>query len=60
MNHILDFDEENLTITVEPGVVTAKLTKQQRIIIFFYAGDHLWRYFFIGRNVAENAGGISY
>ncbi len=58
MNHILDFDEENLTITVEPGVVTAEINKAATDHHLLYAGDPCsGDASFIGGNVAENAGG---
>jgi len=39
MNRILELDEDNLTITVEPGVVTAEITKAARTAGLLYAGD---------------------
>jgi glycolate oxidase len=58
MNNILEIDEENRTLTTEPGVVTADITKAARKRGFLYAGDPCSGDFsFIGGNVAENAGG---
>jgi glycolate oxidase len=58
MNRILELDENNLTITVEPGVVTAEITKAARAAGLLYAGDPCsGDASFIGGNVAENAGG---
>jgi glycolate oxidase len=58
MNRILELDEDNLTITVEPGVVTAEITKAARAAGLLYAGDPCsGDASFIGGNVAENAGG---
>ena len=58
MNKILEFDMENLTITVEPGVVTAEINKAAADHGLLYAGDPCsGDASFIGGNVAENAGG---
>jgi glycolate oxidase len=58
MNRILEVDTENLTITVEPGVVTAEITKAAAREGLLYAGDPCsGDASFIGGNVAENAGG---
>ena len=58
MNRILELDKKNLTITVEPGVVTAEITKAAAREGLLYAGDPCsGDASFIGGNVAENAGG---
>ncbi len=58
MNRILELDTDNLTITVEPGIVTAEITKAARTAGLLYAGDPCsGDASFIGGNVAENAGG---
>lgn len=58
MNHILELDEENLTITTEPGVVTAEITKLAEAHGLLYAGDPCsGDASYIGGNIAENAGG---
>lgn len=58
MNRILEIDGNNLTMTVEPGVVTADITRAAREAGLFYAGDPCsGDASFIGGNVAENAGG---
>ena len=58
MRRILELDKKNLTITVEPGVVTAEITKAARQEGLLYAGDPCsGDASFIGGNVAENAGG---
>ncbi len=58
MNKILEFDEENLTITVEPGTITADINKAASDRKLLYAGDPCsGDASFIGGNVAENAGG---
>ncbi|WP_352426071.1 FAD-binding oxidoreductase [Aminomonas paucivorans] len=58
MNRILDLDRENLTVTVEPGVVTAEINRAAAKHRLLYAGDPCsGDASFIGGNVAENAGG---
>jgi glycolate oxidase len=58
MNSILNIDEQNLQITVEPGVITQVL--QEAVIEkgLFYAPDPSSKgSCFIGGNIAENSGG---
>lgn len=58
MNRILELDEENLTITTEPGVVTAEISRMAAQHGLLYAGDPCsGDASFIGGNIAENAGG---
>jgi len=58
MNRIIEVDQKNLSITVEPGVVTAEITRAAREVDLFYAGDPCsGDASFIGGNVSENAGG---
>lgn len=58
MRRILELDKKNLTITVEPGVITAEITKAAQQEGLLYAGDPCsGDASFIGGNVAENAGG---
>lgn len=58
MNRILELDEANLTITVEPGVVTSEITKLAAAHGLLYAGDPCsGDASYIGGNIAENAGG---
>lgn len=58
MNRILEIDLDNLTATLEPGVVTSKLDAVLADTGLFFAGYPLSEEFcFIGGNVAENAGG---
>ncbi len=58
MNRILEVDTENLCITVEPGVITAEITRAAKKAGLLYAGDPCsGDASFIGGNVAENAGG---
>ena len=58
MNKILELDEANLTITAEPGVVTAEISRAAASRGLLYAGDPCsGDASFIGGNIAENAGG---
>lgn len=58
MNNILEFDQENHIIVVEPGVVTNDINKMVEKEGLFFAGYPMsLQSCFIGGNVAENAGG---
>ncbi len=58
MNHILEIDEENMTATVEAGVVTANLQAAVEKLGLFYPPDPASiKQSTIGGNVACNAGG---
>ena len=58
MNHILDVDKGNMTVTVEPGVITSEINEMLRPHGLFYAGYPMsLETCTIGGNVAENAGG---
>ena len=58
MNHILEIDEENMTATVEAGVVTADLQAEVEKLGLFYPPDpSSIKQSTIGGNVACNAGG---
>lgn len=58
MNRIIDLDRENLTITVEPGVITGDLIRAVEAENLFYPPDPAsLDTCTIGGNVAENAGG---
>ncbi len=58
MNRILEIDTANMTVTVEPGVVTNDINEAVRPYGLFYAGYPMsLESCFIGGNVAENAGG---
>lgn len=58
MNRILEIDAENMTVTVEPGVVTNDIDKAVEEMGLFFAGYPMsLETCFIGGNVAENAGG---
>lgn len=58
MNHILEIDEENMTATVEAGVVSADLQAEVEKLGLFYPPDPASvKQSTIGGNVACNAGG---
>lgn len=59
LNRILEIDEENLTATVEPGVITANLHQAVEALGLFYPPDPgSMKVCTLGGNVAENAGGL--
>ncbi len=59
MNRILEIDTKNLTVLVEPGVVTADLHAAVEAKGLFYPPDPASMEFCtIGGNIAENAGGM--
>lgn len=59
MNKIIELDEKNLTISVEPGVITGEIQKIAEEHGLYYAGDPASsESSSIGGNVAENAGGV--
>jgi glycolate oxidase len=58
MNRILEIDRANMTVTVEPGVVTNDINEALKEDDLFYAGYPMSvETCFIGGNLAENAGG---
>ncbi|MBI4548250.1 MAG: FAD-binding protein [Ignavibacteriae bacterium] len=58
-NHILEIDQENLTVTVEPGVITGQLHQAVEKLGFLYPPDPgSSSICTIGGNVAENSGGL--
>jgi len=58
MNRILEIDEENMTTTVEAGVITAALQKEVEKVGLFYPPDpSSIRQSVIAGNIACNAGG---
>jgi glycolate oxidase len=58
MNRILEIDRANMTVTVEPGVVTNDVNEAVEPYGLFYAGYPMsLESCFVGGNVAENAGG---
>ena len=58
MNHILELDEENLTLTVEPGVVLMDIAKYVDARDFLYPPDPGEKSASIGGNINTNAGGM--
>ncbi|WP_433744264.1 glycolate oxidase subunit GlcD [Falsibacillus pallidus] len=59
MNKILDLDKENLTITVQPGVITQDLIKHVEKEGLFYPPDpSSMKISTIGGNINENSGGL--
>ncbi|MCU6761454.1 Uncharacterized FAD-linked oxidoreductase Rv2280 [uncultured Roseburia sp.] len=58
MNQILELDEENLTITVEPGVLLMELSAYVEDHDFFYPPDPGEKSATIGGNISTNAGGM--
>ena len=58
MNEILEFDAENMMITVEPGIISNEINEYLQPHGLFYAGYPMsLETCYIGGNVAENAGG---
>jgi len=58
MNRIIEIDEKNLNVLVEPGVVNGKLQRElQRHRLFYPPDPASMNFCTIGGNVAENAGG---
>lgn len=59
MNEIIEIDEENLTMTVQPGVITSKVSEAAEAIGLFFPPDpgsmHISQ---IGGNISENSGGL--
>ena len=58
MNAILEIDEENLTVTTEPGVLLMELTKAVMEKELMYPPDPGEKSATIGGNVMTNAGGM--
>ncbi|MDO4198483.1 MAG: FAD-binding oxidoreductase [Erysipelotrichaceae bacterium] len=58
MNHILELDENNLTVTVEPGVLLMELQAYVEERDFFYPPDPGEKSATIGGNISTNAGGM--
>ncbi|MCY6960702.1 FAD-binding oxidoreductase [Clostridium brassicae] len=58
MNSILELDEENLTLTVEPGVLLMEIGKFVEEHDFFYPPDPGEKSATIGGNISTNAGGM--
>lgn len=58
MNRILELDEDNLTLTVEPGVLLMEITKFVESKGLFYPPDPGEKSATIGGNINTNAGGM--
>jgi glycolate oxidase len=59
MNRILEVDEENLTVTAQPGVVTLDLINEVESKGLFYPPDpSSMKISTIGGNINENSGGL--
>lgn len=59
LNQILEIDEENLTVTVQPGVVTLDLINAVETKGLFYPPDpSSMKISTIGGNINENSGGL--
>lgn len=58
MNHFLELDEENLTITLEPGVLLMELSQYVEDHDLFYPPDPGEKTATIGGNINTNAGGM--
>lgn len=58
MNNILELDRENLTVTVEPGVLLMDLASYVEEEGFLYPPDPGEKTATIGGNIATNAGGM--
>lgn len=58
MKNILELDEENLTVTVEPGVLLMELSKFVEEHDLFYPPDPGEKSATIGGNISTNAGGM--
>ena len=59
MNHILELDEKNLTLTVEPGVLLMELKSYVEEQGFYYPPDPGEKSATIGGNISTNAGGMT-
>ena len=58
MTHILELDEENMTLEVEPGVLLMEVAKYVEERGFFYPPDPGEKTATIGGNISTNAGGM--
>ena len=58
MNKILELDDANLTLTVEPGVLLMEISKYVEERDFFYPPDPGEKSASIGGNISTNAGGM--
>lgn len=58
MNKILDYDEDNMVVRVQPGVYLADLAKDAESKGYIYPPDPGEKYATLGGNVVTNAGGM--
>jgi glycolate oxidase len=58
MNHILELDEANLTVTVEPGVLLMDLAAFAEAHDYMYPPDPGEKSATLGGNISTNAGGM--
>jgi glycolate oxidase len=59
MNQIIEVDQENLTATVQPGIITAEFISHIELLGLFYPPDpSSMRISTIGGNIAECSGGL--
>lgn len=58
MNHILELDEENFTVTVEPGVLLMELAQFALDHDYMYPPDPGEKTATLGGNISTNAGGM--
>jgi glycolate oxidase len=58
MNHFLELDEKNLTLTVEPGVLLMQIAAYVEERDLFYPPDPGEKTATIGGNISTNAGGM--
>ncbi len=58
MNHFLELDEENMTLTLEPGVLLMDVGKYVEEAGLFYPPDPGEKTATIGGNISTNAGGM--
>jgi glycolate oxidase len=59
LNNILEIDEENLTVTVQPGVITLDMINEVEAKGLFYPPDpSSMKISTIGGNLNENSGGL--
>ncbi len=58
MNKIVELDRDNLTVTVQPGILLMELTEYVQGQGFFYPPDPGEKTATIGGNISTNAGGM--
>ncbi|MFE8703604.1 glycolate oxidase subunit GlcD [Cytobacillus sp. FJAT-54145] len=59
MNKIIEIDEENLTVTVQPGIITLNMIQEVEAKGLFYPPDpSSMKISTIGGNINENSGGL--